>query len=307
MTRILTIAVLVCAALVPAVAAGGSYPETIRLPDGWQPEGIATGRGNHFYVGSLRDGAVLKGNLRTGKVDDGFVTGRTGGAATGLKVDRRNRLFVSGAGTGTASVYDARSGDLLNEYTLTTMRPTFINDVTVTRRAAYFTDSVHKQLYALKLGRHGALPAAAETLPLTGDLEYDDNDATFELNGIAAARGGKRLITVQSRTGELFVVKPRTGRTRKIDLHGATLPNGDGILLRGRTLWVVQNRLNQIAVVKLGPGLRSGRVTSTLTDSDFDVPTTIARKGGFLWAVNARFGTPPTPTTRYDVVRVDRR
>jgi sugar lactone lactonase YvrE len=304
MARILTIGILICAALAPAAAAGG-YPETIRLPDGWQPEGIATGRGNTFFAGSLRDGDVLKGNLRTGKIDDGFID-RTGRAATGLKVDRRNRLFVSGAATGTASVYDARDGELLRDYTLTT-GTTFINDVTVTRKAAYFTDSQKQQLYVLDLGRHGALPDEARTLPLTGDLEYDDLASTFELNGIAAARGGKRLITIQTRTGKLFLVKPRTGRTREIDLHGDTLPNGDGVLLRGRTLWVVQNQLNRIAVVKLGRRLKSGRIVGTLTDSDLDVPTTIARKGRFLWAVNARFGTPPEPTTRYDAVRVDPR
>jgi sugar lactone lactonase YvrE len=304
MTRILTIAILIGAALVPAAAAG-EHPETIRLPDGWQPEGIATGRGSTFYVGSLRDGDVLKGNLRTGKIDADFVD-RTGRAATGLKVDRRNRLFVSGAATGTASVYDARDGELLRDYTLTA-GTTFINDVAVTRKAAYFTDSQKQQLYVLDLGRRGALPDEARTLPLTGDLVYDNLESTFELNGIAAARGGKRLITIQTRTGKLFLVKPRTGRTREIDLHGATLPNGDGILLRGRTLYVVQNRSNQIAVVKLGRRLKSGRVIRSLTDSDLDVPTTIARKGRFLWAVNARFTTPPTPTTRYDAVRVDPR
>jgi sugar lactone lactonase YvrE len=302
MTRILTIALLLCAALAPA-AAGRSYPETIPLPDGWQPEGIATGRGNAFYVGSIPTGAVYKGNLKTGR-GDVLVPGQAGRAATGLKVDRRNRLFVSGAATGKAFVYDAGSGQLLREYTLTAP-PTFVNDVTVTRKAAYFTDSRRQQLYVLRLGRRGALPDAACTLALTGDLQYDNDPDTFELNGIAAARGGKRLITIQSRTGKLFLVNPRTGRTREIDLHGASLPNGDGILLRGRTLWVVQNRLNQIAVVKLGRRLHSGRVIRTLTDSDLDVPTTIARKGGFLWAVNARFGTPPTPMTEYDVVRVD--
>ena len=44
--------------------------------------------------------------------------------------------------------------------------------------------------------------------------------------------------------------------TREVDLGGATLANGDGLLLAGRVLFVVQNRLNQIAVVQL-----SGRST----------------------------------------------
>jgi hypothetical protein len=88
-----------------------------------------------------------------------------------MKVDRRGRLFVSGAQTGTASVYDAATGTLLRSYTLTT-DPSFINDVTLTRRAAYFTDSVNQRLYVLKLKRRGRLPAKARTLPLTGDLQY---------------------------------------------------------------------------------------------------------------------------------------
>ena len=37
-----------------------------------------------------------------------------------------------------------------------------------------------------------------------------------------------------------------------------------------------------------------------------DVPATIARIGSALYAVNARFSTPPTPDTDYAVVRVDR-
>ena len=98
-----------------------------------------------------------------------------GGAALGMKVDRRNRLFVAGGGTGTASVYNARNGRLLRRYTLTTTTPTFVNDVTLTRRAAYFTDSANQQLYVLDLGRRGRLPAASRTLPLTGDLKYDTN------------------------------------------------------------------------------------------------------------------------------------
>lgn len=172
-----------------------------------------------------------------------------GGGATGMKVDNRNRLFVSGAATGQARVYRAGSGKLVRHYTLTS-DPTFINDVTLTRHAAYFTDSVNQQLYVLKLKRHGQLPAMARTLPLTGDLQYDTDDSTFELNGIAAA-GHDRLITVQSRNGTLFLVNARNGRTHEIDLGGGSVPNGDGILLEGRTLYVVQNQDNKIAVVHL--------------------------------------------------------
>jgi sugar lactone lactonase YvrE len=300
--RILTITILLFAALASAVAAK-PFPETIPLPGGWQPEGIATGKGNSFYAGSRATGAIYRGDLRTGT--GSVLVAREGGAALGMKVDRRNRLFVAGGGTGTATVYDARDGEELRSYTLTSAS-SFVNDVTVTRRAAYFTDSQQQQLYVLDLGRGGALPAEARTLPLTGDLQYDDDPQTFELNGIAATRNGKRLIAVQSATGKLFLIDPRSGDTDEIELEGGDVAAGDGILLQGRTLYVVQNRMNQIAVVKLGRGLAEGEIARTITDPDFDVPTTIARKGRDLWAVNARFDTPPTPTTEYDVVRVRR-
>jgi hypothetical protein len=300
--RIPLIALVIGGALaVPAAAR--QYPETIPLPNGWAPEGIATGFGNEFFSGSRMTGGIFRGNLKTG-MGDVLVPGRAGGAATGMKVDRRNRLFVSGAATGTARIYNGDSGALLREYTLTE-DDTFINDVTLTRRAAYFTDSINRRLYVLRLKRHGKLPARARTLPLTGDLKYDTNPMTFELNGIAAAGHG-RLITVQTRTGMLFLVNAHTGRTHAIDLDGGSVPNGDGLLLIGRTLYVVQNQDNKIAVIHLKRSLRRGEIKRYLTDDDFDVPTTIAERGGFLWAVNARFTTPVTPATTYDVVRVSR-
>jgi hypothetical protein len=297
--RIPAIAMLLAVGMT-ASASARQYPETIPLPNGWQPEGIATGFGNQFVAGSRSTGGIFKGNLKTGAGD--ILVPGFGGAATGMKVDRRNRLFVSGAGTGTARVYNARNGRLLREYALTDA-PTFVNDVTLTRRAAYFTDSQKQQLYVLQFRRNGRLPREAQTLPLTGDLVYDDDPNTFELNGIAAV-DRKRLVTVQSGTGKLFLVNARTGDTREIDLGGDAVMNGDGLLLLGRRLYVVQNRDNQIAVVHLKKNLRRGEVKRHLTDDDFDVPTTVAWKGGFLWAVNARFTTPATPTTTYDVVRV---
>jgi sugar lactone lactonase YvrE len=300
MKRILTIVALLC--LTAPAAAGDRYPETIPLPNGWQPEGIATGTGDSFYAGSRATGAIFKGDLRTGRGDEDFVE-PWGGAALGMKVDHRNRLFVAGGGTGTASVYDARTGELLKRYTLTTA-PTFVNDVIVTERAAYFTDSLKRQLYVLDLGRRGGLPDAARTLPLAGDLLLAPSGG-FELNGIEATK--RRLIAVHTALGRLYAIDPRNGDTDQIELEGGDLVNGDGILLHGgRTLYVVQNRDNRIAVVRLDRDLDEGEITGHLTDSDFDVPTTIAEKGGFLWAVNARFTTPPTPDTEYDVVKVRR-
>jgi hypothetical protein len=57
--------------------------------------------------------------------------------------------------------------------------------------------------------------------------------------------------------------------------------------------------------VRLARDLASGTIGQPITDSDFDVPTTVARFGKWLYAVNARFGTvQPAPDTPYAVVQV---
>jgi sugar lactone lactonase YvrE len=294
-------------ALVPATAGAATFPDLIRLPDGWQPEGIAAGRGTSLYVGSIPTGAVWKADARTGE-GEVLVEGQEGRSAIGIEVDRRNRLFVAGGATGRAFVYDAATGADLASYQLAPAGTavTFVNDVVVTSKAAFFTDSRNQQLYVLPLGRHGALPDQDEVrvLPLTGELDYTDATTDVDLNGIVAARGGRVLLSVQSSTGKLFRINPHTGATREVDLGGAVLTNGDGLLLAGRVLFVVQNRLNQIAVVKLSGSLDRGRLVTTVRDDDFDVPTTIAFQAGRLYAVNARFGTTDPQPARYDIVRV---
>ena len=180
--RLLVLLVLGVVAALPATASAGAFPDTIRLPDGWQPEGIAAGRGTSLYVGSIPTGAVWKGDARTGQ-GDVLVPGRPGErSAIGIKVDRRNRLFVAGGATGQAFVYDAGTGADLASYQLAPAgAATFVNDVVVTAKGAFFTDSTNQQLYVVPFGRHGRLPGqdAVRTLPLTGDLVYQDEDGNY--------------------------------------------------------------------------------------------------------------------------------
>jgi hypothetical protein len=305
---ILLVVALALAVLAPSAAMAKPFPATIRLPDGFRPEGIASGRGTSLYVGSIPTGAVWAGDARSGR-GAVLVPPHAGRAAIGIKVDPRNRIFVAGGPTGQGYVYDAGTGGDLASYQLTPAgtAATFVNDVVVTHRAAYFTDSQNPQLYVVPLGRHGRLPGqdAVRTLPLTGgDLVMQPGN---NLNGIAAANGGRVLVVVQSNTGKLFTVNPRTGATDEIDLGGATVTNGDGLLLLGRFLFVVRNRDNLIAVVKLSHSLSSGRVVAELTDPDFDVPTTLTVTAGSLYTVNARFGNPDPDNARYDIVRVNGR
>jgi sugar lactone lactonase YvrE len=296
MTRLLL--AFACAAVVAAgtVGAQSSFPTRIALPNGFQPEGIATA-GDRFYVGSIPTGAVYRGSLRTGQGSI-LVQPQSGRAAIGMKVDR-GRLFVAGGMTGNAYVYSAANGSLLRTFALST-GGSFVNDVVVTKKAAWFTDSFKPVLYRVPLGPGGRLGATSTTVTLSGEYVHG---AGFNVNGIDATPNGKTLVIVQSGTGRLFTVDAR-GSTRAIALQGGeSVPNGDGILLDGKTLYVVQNRLNVVAKIRLAANLRSGRVVQRIADPLFDVPTTVAEHGNRLYAVNARFTTPPTATTEYWVAR----
>lgn len=290
-----------------AAKAAESFPEVVALPTSWGPEGIATGRGTDFFAGARQQspfqGAIYKGDLRTGEGDI-LVAAQPGRYALGLKHDKRSDLlFVAGGPSGSAFIYDAATGEDVTVLNFTP-GPSFVNDVIVTRDAAYFTDSLRPFLYVVSLGADGKLPAnpTFTALPLSGDFQMTPG---FNVNGIAATPDGKSLIIIQSSTGLIFQVDPLTGITDGIDLGGALLTNGDGLWLDGLTLHVVRNRLNQIAVVELDHTLTAGEYVDNLTSPHFDVPTTIAEFGNSLYAVNARF-TTPIPGAAYQVVRVSK-
>jgi sugar lactone lactonase YvrE len=290
---------LLATAALAGMAGAQPFPSRIDLPDGWQPEGIAVSSGGTFYVGSIPTGAVFSGDLRTGQ-GSVLVPATPDRAAIGLKVDNRGRLFVAGGGTGMGFVYDARTGADIAQFELTT-DPTFINDVVVTRDGAYFTDSLNQVMYRVPIGPNGTLGMGSETIPLTGDIAYQPG---FNVNGIDAMPDGKKLVIVQSNTGQVFTVEPTTGVADEIRLDEA-VTFGDGLLLDGKTLYVVRNQQNRIAVIRLSPDLTSGSVADYLTtDPGLDIPTTIAEFGNSLYAVNARFSTPPGPTVDDWVIKV---
>lgn len=299
-------------ALVPALLAGPlalaseansspAFPEKVTLPNAWRPEGVVAS-GTTIYAGSLAGGGIYRADVRTGE-GAVLVEGAAGRVAVGLELDAGGRrLFVAGGPTGTASVYDTSTGGLLAEYTLATA-PTFVNDVAVSRDAAWFTDSQRAVLHRVPLGAGGAPGEAAEvvTVPLSGDWAQVPG---FNANGIDVTPDGRTLLVVHSSLGRLYRVDAATGAATEVDLGGASLTAGDGLLLRGSTLFVVRNRLNEIVEIRLAPDLASGRVVATLTDPDFEVPTTVTFAAGSLYAVNARFGLPVTPDTTFDVVKV---
>jgi hypothetical protein len=84
------------------------------------------------------------------------------------------------------------------------------------------------------------------------------------------------------------------------------VPTGDGILLVGPLLLVLQNGaqtgVNQIAVVLLNRRLTNGGIVDTITSPLFETATTLARSGLTLVAVNAQFVTPPPIDPEPEVV-----
>jgi sugar lactone lactonase YvrE len=308
MLRIASLLVALAAASAAAAAtseAGSSkkkphpFPAVIQLPTGFQPEGLEIGRGTTFYAGSVASGAVYRGDLRTGKGAI-LIPAVAGRKATGIELDTHDRLWVAGADTGNAYVYDVKTRALLKTYQLGAA-PTFINDVVVTQDAAYFTDSSKPVLYKVPLDL-----GAAQTIPLGGDYVHVPN--AFNLNGIDATSNGKTLVAVQSTNGRLYRIDPATGAAKTITLATSeSVPNGDGILLDGKTLYVVQNQQNLVAVIRLSTDLSSGVVQTRRGDPDFSVPTTIDDLGNRLYAVNARFGIANAASAPYQVVQLGKK
>ena len=302
---------LLALALVPLLvtpAAGTPRPSSIPLPNDFQPEGIAVGDGNTFYVGSLRDGDIYRGDLRSG--EGAVLVDNDDRVAVGMRVQRaRDWLVVAGGATGLAWVYDSNDGSTVAELVLGPPGSTFSNDVAITRHALYFTDTFAPTIYKVPIEAGGTF-GATEPITVTGPASATGG---FGLNGIDSTNRGV-LIVNHTDLGILALVDPSTGASTEIPLSGPALVPGtlDGLQLEGHTAWVVQNFANSVARVKLSADLTHGRVVDVITSDLFRVPTTVARSGSRLALVNGRFdlGFPPPfgpgapPGTDFDVVQI---
>ena len=305
LTPLLSLALIVL--LVPPATAA-PRPSSIPLPADFQPEGIAVGEGNTFFVGSLRDGDIYRGNLRSGA--GALFVDVQGRVAVGMRVDEaRDWLVVAGGPTGHAWVYDTEDGSTVADLVLGAAGATFSNDVAITRDALYFTDTFAARLYRVPILADGTF-GTTQPITVTGPAAATGG---FGLNGIDSTNRGW-LIVNHTDLGILALIDPSTGESHVIDLSGAGLVAGtlDGLQLEGRTVWVVQNFANTVARVKLSPDLTSGEVVEVITSDLFRVPTTVARHGKRLALVNGRFdlGFPPPfgpgapPGTDFDVVQI---
>ena len=302
----------VLAFLPASPASADSRPATISLPNGFSPEDITAGPNHTFFVGSLATGAIYRGSFTTGK--GSVLVPSSTGPTTGLYLERRHghdRLWAAGGPSGQARVYDATTGALLRTFQVSDPASgTFVSDAIVTDKAAYYTDAFVQQLFVIPFaGHHQALPdaSAAMTVPLTGDVSYVPGPNSFNLNGLAAFKD--TLVSFQTVTGTLFRINPMTGVTREIPVtdkkgNPVTVNGADGIAQRSHTLYTAQNFPQKLATVKVSGNLRSARLVDVATSPALDIPSSVEEDRGDLFGLNARFTTPPGPTTTYTVVGV---
>ena len=203
-----------------------------------------------------------------------------------MKVDASGRLFVAGGDTGRMFVYETGTGELIDRFE-NGAQSTFVNDVALTPDgSAFFTDSMRPELY--RVFPDGSGGYEMETyLDFEGTpLKYEEG---FNLNGIAATPDGRHLITVKSLSGQLFRIDTQSKEVIQIDTGGADLTNGDGLLLMGRTLYVVRNQNEVIVPVKLSSDYSSGVADEGFKDDSLMYPTTVAAYEGQLLVVNSQF------------------
>ena len=290
---------LVLVAALAAPAAASRPAEVIVLPGASSAEGIAAGHGATFYAGDFLAGDIFRGDVRRGTAEL-FIDAPEGRMAVGMAADlaHHHLLFVAG-GFGHAYVYDTRTGATVASYQFADPATSIINDVAVTGRGAWFTDSLQAQLYFVPVNRAG-VPGPFRTLALSGPAAHLSGE--FNLNGIQATPDGKTLIVAHSTNGRLYTVDPTSGASATI--AGVIVPGVDGIVRSGRRLWAVQTS-NQVTRIRLDSHLSTGVVEGVITSDRFQFPTTAARFGTRLAVVNAKFDTGIPPTAdRYEVVLV---
>jgi len=256
------------------------------------PEGVAyNARKGVLYTGSAANGTIYAINASSGVVSlfsPGGAKGRT--SALGLKVDATGRVWVAGGATGTVNIL---SPDGAPVATLETPKSpsAYLNDlVPAPDGNVYVTDSTRPVIFRV-----------TPDLKIAPWLELDRTPIVYgpglNLNGIVATPDGKYLLSIQYNTGELWRIDLKTRAVRKV-MGG--LENGDGLLLDGRTLYVVRNKNGVVSKVMLSADHSSGRVTMEEPLAGLRFHTTLTAVGGDLVVTQGQLdklqgGTPETP------------
>jgi streptogramin lyase len=276
--------------------------EPVALPVGFRPEGVTSGPSDTYYAGSLADGRIWTGDLSRGTGRQ-LLAGVTGRALRGMQYDARTGLlWATGqdGSTGIVLAVDARTGTVKHQFTVP--GAVFLNDLVVTRKAVWVTDSRVDRLTRLPLDRKGRPTGSQGYLPLGGVWPTPEG---IRANGIRDLPDGS-LILDNSTAGGLWRVDPKTAEVSSIPVTGGPgIVAGDGLERDGKTLYVVRGSGQQeVSVLELRRerGTWTAIWVKALTSPALDVPSTATLVKRTLWAVNARFGVTDPATASFSIV-----
>jgi hypothetical protein len=261
------------------------------------PEGVAFDRRTGaFYVSEAQPGSdgvggrVWRGRLGRKTLRAFLPASEDRPATIGMKV-KRGKLYIAGGPAGDVEVYNISSKERVAQFHLCSTG-CFVNDLIVARNGDVFVTESNLSQFVYRIpaeavregeGDVEEIPIAPPLVPVAGSPNA---------NGIATR--GRYVVFVQSAGGKLFRLDRRTRAVTEIPVTGGEVTNGDGIVLKKRTLWVVRNRDQLIAKVRLSRGFERARVVRTKTDDSFEDPTTAALAGKKrLLVVNSDFFPPP--------------
>lgn len=285
-------------------------PETVDLPAGIRPEGITSGPGTTYYVGSLADGRIVTGDLLTGSVTP-LLAGAPGRALRGLFHDEHCGMVWAVGGVTTDGVtvghvwcVDASDGSIMHDVVVPGAG--FLNDLVVTDTDVWVTDSRVDRLTVIAHD-HGTMPPGRPTFVALGGAWPLGNGTFNNANGIRLLPDGD-IVLNNSRFGGLWQVEPASGEARAIPVSGGPgIIGGDGLEIDGSVLYNVRGSgQHEVSVLRLSPTSTgwAAKWVGARTDETLDVPSTATLAGGWLWAVNARFGVASPGTAPYWITRL---
>lgn len=270
--------------------------------DGVFPEGVAYHEpSGTFFVSGAGSGGIYRVDVATGEVSEFLPAGSRNQFTTIGLAATAGQLWVAGGNSGEVLVFDIESAEQLGRYTTPAADARFLNDVVVTELGAFITDSNRPVLWHVRAGEPAQSPEgeAEEWLSFVGTpFEYTEG---FNANGIVASDDGLTLIVVAANSGTLYRIDVESKEVSAIDLGGEAVAGGDGLVLDGQTLYVVQNGADQVTVVDLAVDFATGTVSRVISDERLSSSATAALVGDDLLVTNAQFaamqGEPSLPFT----------
>ena len=281
-----TLATLLLASVAFSVAQVPAGTTEYALPgEGVFPEGVAYHASSESaYVTGAASGGLYRIHLASEETETVLEPstrppfGMLGLAAHG------DDLWIAGGNQGDVLRLNIATGEIEATYPTPAAEATLINDLVVAPDGdVYVTDSNRPVLFRIPAGGSD----------VESWLDLDGSPITYgegiNLNGIDVTDDGAYLIVVHMGEGALYRIDIDTKEIVHVDLGDGAVPGGDGLVLDGTTLYVVQNGPDVVSVVELSDDFASGTVTDTLAEGRLSSAATGALVGTDLLVTNAQF------------------